>query len=108
MSLMFQTRKQRMKKHDIRPSALMAMVPSLVMGSIGAGWRPKGTLSDPASFAPTQSSVRLYEGRAVQHPQTDGSVDDGSLPNTIVEDHEGEVKAEGAHEGAHEKEMYKE
>lgn len=50
------------------------MVPSLVMGAIGAGWTPKGSLSDPASFDPSRSSTRLFSGHPDQHPQTDRSL----------------------------------
>lgn len=52
----------------------MAMIPSLVAGSIGAGWRPtEGTLSDPAGSDPSKSSVQLFSGHTVVHPDTDVS-----------------------------------
>lgn len=50
------------------------MVPSLIMGSIGAGWKPtSGSLSDPAGEDPSKSSVQLFSGRPQAHPETDVS-----------------------------------
>jgi len=51
----------------------MAMVPSLVASSIGAGWAPQpqsGSLSDPAHFDPSKSSAALWEGKIQIHPET--------------------------------------
>jgi len=49
----------------------MAMVPSLVASSIGAGWAPqKSGLSDPAHFDPSKSSAALWEGKIQIHPDT--------------------------------------
>lgn len=60
--------------NSIHPSALMAMIPSLVAGAIGAGWKPQeGTLSDPASSDPSKSSVQLFSGATAVHPDTDVS-----------------------------------
>lgn len=39
----------------------VAMVPSLVLGSVGGGWRPEGSLNDPAAHDPSASSMHLYE-----------------------------------------------
>lgn len=48
------------------------MVPSLIMGSIGAGWKPTtGTLSDPAADDPSRSSAQLWAGNVQVHPETD-------------------------------------
>jgi Ca2+-transporting ATPase len=60
-------------EHEIRPSALMAMVPSLVATSLGGGWRPDqgGSLSDPASIDPSRSSAALYLQGVSVHPDTD-------------------------------------
>ncbi|KAL8278631.1 hypothetical protein RQP46_008923 [Phenoliferia psychrophenolica] len=71
-SIVLKSRSKQMQQHDIHPSALMAMIPSLVAGSIGAGWRPtEGTLSDPAASDPSKSSVQLFSGHTVVHPDTD-------------------------------------
>jgi len=43
------------------PFSSVAMVPSLVLGSVGGGWRPEGALGDPASHDPSASSMHLYE-----------------------------------------------
>lgn len=60
-------------QHEIRPSALMAMVPSLVATSLGGGWRPDqgGSLSDPAAIDPSKSSAALYLQGVGMHPDTD-------------------------------------
>ncbi|KAK4701418.1 P-type Ca2+ transporter type 2C, partial [Phenoliferia sp. Uapishka_3] len=73
-SMVLKSRTKQMEQHDIHPSALMAMIPSLVAGSIGAGWRPTaGTLSDPAGSDPSKSSVQLFSGHTVVHPDTDAT-----------------------------------
>lgn len=47
---------------DMHPTYLMAMVPSLVIGSIGGGWRPEnGTLDNPAAHNPSSSTQQLVE-----------------------------------------------
>jgi P-type Ca2+ transporter type 2C len=49
----------------------MAMVPSLVASSVGAGWAPKTEgLSDPAQADPSRSSAALWEGKLQFHPDT--------------------------------------
>lgn len=45
------------------------MVPTLVATTIGAGWVPKGDLSDPANEDPSRSSAALYDGRITIHPE---------------------------------------
>lgn len=38
------------------------MVPTLVIGSVGAGWRPEsGSLDDPAAHDPSLSTQQLVE-----------------------------------------------
>ena len=50
----------------------MAMVPTLVASSVGAGWAPQTGpgLSDPGNFDPSKSSAALWEGRIQIHPDT--------------------------------------
>ncbi|KAM0750630.1 putative calcium-transporting ATPase [Meredithblackwellia eburnea MCA 4105] len=72
-SIVGKSRSKQMEKHDIHPSALMTMVPSLIAGSIGAGWKPTpatGSLLDPASADPSKSSVQLFSGGVQVHPDT--------------------------------------
>jgi Ca2+-transporting ATPase len=54
--------KKEIKAQGIQPSALMVMMPSLVLGSVGAGWKPQGgSLSDPAGSDPSPSTAHLAE-----------------------------------------------
>ncbi|CAE6427411.1 unnamed protein product [Rhizoctonia solani] len=51
--------------------SLMAMVPTLVVSSVGAGWAPKpGKLEDPAGSDPSKSSAALWRGQFQIHPDT--------------------------------------
>ncbi|GAA5987579.1 hypothetical protein JCM10908_002015 [Rhodotorula pacifica] len=55
-------REKQLKAMDMQPTHLMAMVPSLVIGSIGGGWRPEsGTLDNPAAHDPSLSTRQLVE-----------------------------------------------
>lgn len=59
-------------------SSMLAMVPSLVASSVGAGWTPKTEgLSDPAQADPSKSSAALWEGKLQIHPDT--KADDPAL-----------------------------
>ena len=60
-SIIRKSRTKQLSKLDIHPSSLMVMMPSLVLGSVGAGWRPEGSLSDPAASDPSHSTAQLYE-----------------------------------------------
>ncbi|GAA5983396.1 hypothetical protein JCM11641_007835 [Rhodosporidiobolus odoratus] len=61
------SRAKRLAEAGIQPTALMAMVPSLVIGSVGAGWRPvEGSLADPGSHDPSFSTQQLVEKGAGQ------------------------------------------
>ncbi|KII89872.1 hypothetical protein PLICRDRAFT_40040 [Plicaturopsis crispa FD-325 SS-3] len=72
-SFVIKSRSARVRDEESRmplPS-LMAMVPSLVASSVGAGWSPDhGQLSDPAHSDPSKSSAALWEGRLQVHPDT--------------------------------------
>ncbi|KAG8737501.1 hypothetical protein FRC12_017141, partial [Ceratobasidium sp. 428] len=51
--------------------SLMAMVPTLVVSSVGAGWAPQpGKLEDPAGTDPSKSSSALFRGQFQIHPDT--------------------------------------
>lgn len=56
------SRNKQLAAMDLQPTYLMAMVPSLVIGSIGGGWRPEsGTLENPAAHDPSASTQQLLE-----------------------------------------------
>ncbi|KAH9440162.1 hypothetical protein Pst134EB_030791 [Puccinia striiformis f. sp. tritici] len=77
-SFVKRSRKFLMKEKGIHTGALMTMVPTLVVTSIGAGWQPQRntdvSLADPASGNPTASTTRLWCDQVEVHPDTD--VDD--------------------------------
>ncbi|KWU41530.1 putative calcium-transporting ATPase [Rhodotorula sp. JG-1b] len=56
------SRDKQLKAMDMQPTYLMAMVPSLVIGSIGGGWRPEsGSMENPAAHDPSLSTQQLVE-----------------------------------------------
>jgi Ca2+-transporting ATPase len=70
-SMVLKSRSAQLKEHDIHPSSLLAMVPSLVASSVGAGWRPQqGSLADPAAADPSRSTAALWSGAVQVHPDT--------------------------------------
>ncbi|KAF8606411.1 calcium-translocating P-type ATPase [Ceratobasidium sp. AG-I] len=73
-SFVRKSRKQSANDQDsdigVFPS-LMAMVPTLVVSSVGAGWSPQpGKLEDPAGTDPSKSSSALWRGQIQIHPDT--------------------------------------
>lgn len=63
-SIVLQSRSKQMEKHNVHTVGLMAMVPSLVLGAIGGGFKPQdGNLHDPSASDPSKSSTQLYAGR---------------------------------------------
>ena len=61
-SIVRKSRSKQMEEQGIRPSALMAMLPAMVISAPGMGWRPQeGSMSDPAGSDPTRSSVQLFQ-----------------------------------------------
>jgi len=74
-SFVRKSRSQRVNDRDeddigVFPS-LMAMVPTLVVSSVGAGWAPQpGKLEDPAGTDPSKSSSALWLGQIQIHPDT--------------------------------------
>ncbi|SCV70468.1 BQ2448_1862 [Microbotryum intermedium] len=60
-SIIRKSRTKQLREHDIHPASLMAMIPSMVMGSVGGGWRPEGSLADPAAHDPSASTTQLFQ-----------------------------------------------
>ncbi|KAL7420199.1 plasma membrane calcium [Cryptotrichosporon argae] len=76
-SLVARSRAAQLKKADIQLPSLLAMVPTLVAGGVGAGARwvvPAGDnalgLSNPARD-PSRSAADLFNGKVQLHPDTD-------------------------------------
>lgn len=74
-SFVRRSRQFLLKEKSIHTGALMTMVPTLVVTSIGAGWQPERnhevSLGDPASSNPTASTTRLWCDQVEIHPDTD-------------------------------------
>jgi Ca2+-transporting ATPase len=72
-SFVRKSRTAQLHDADIQLPSLLAMVPTLVATTIGAGWAPQsgGSLSDPAGADPSKSSAALYAGSVQIHPETD-------------------------------------
>lgn len=64
---------KQLEKVNIYPTTLMAMVPSMVMATVGGGFRPEGYLGNPAAAEPSRSSTALYNGTPEIHPETQAS-----------------------------------
>ncbi|KAG9013997.1 hypothetical protein FRB94_000194 [Tulasnella sp. JGI-2019a] len=70
-SFVRKSRSARLQEAGIQLPSLLAMVPTLVMTSIGAGWQPQvGSLHDPSASDPSKSSAALYAGKIQMHPAT--------------------------------------
>ncbi|KAG8905804.1 hypothetical protein FRB99_008229 [Tulasnella sp. 403] len=71
-SFVRKSRSARLQEAGIQLPSLLAMVPTLVMSSIGAGWQPQaGSMTDPCAHDPSKSSAALYAGGKIQmHPET--------------------------------------
>ncbi|CED82819.1 calcium-translocating p-type atpase [Phaffia rhodozyma] len=72
-SMAFKSRSAMMEKKDIRPMSLLAMVPTLIASSVGAGWQPSSNDLGNPSQDPSASSVALWRGKVQIHPDTDKS-----------------------------------
>jgi len=73
-SISFKTKASRLEKAGVHTSSLLAMVPSLIMSSVGAAWRPNdegGSLSDPAGIQPNRGTTSLTAGNIQCHPESD-------------------------------------
>ncbi|KAF7327877.1 Calcium-transporting ATPase [Mycena kentingensis (nom. inval.)] len=71
-SFVIKSRTARMSQEQERPVSLLAMAPTLMMGTIAASsaWTQPGSLSDPTSNDPSRSSAALWEGKLQLHPGT--------------------------------------
>lgn len=70
-SISLKSRRKKSKDPKATYANLMAMVPTIVASSVGAGWQPtSGPLHDPANGDPSKSSAALWEGKLQLHPDT--------------------------------------
>ncbi|KAJ6513357.1 Ca-transporting ATPase [Mycena sanguinolenta] len=72
-SFVIKSRTARFSQDKERPLSLLAMAPTLMMGTIAAShaWTQPGSLSDPTHNDPSRSSAALWEGKLQLHPDTD-------------------------------------
>ncbi|KAJ7931426.1 Ca-transporting ATPase [Mycena leptocephala] len=71
-SFVIKSRTARLSQEKERPVTLLAMAPTLMMGTIAAShaWTQPGSLSDPTQTDPSRSSAALWEGKLQLHPET--------------------------------------
>ncbi|KAJ7158854.1 hypothetical protein C8R46DRAFT_1002629 [Mycena filopes] len=71
-SFVIKSRTARLSQEKERPVSLLAMAPTLMMGTIAAShaWTQPGSLSDPTNSDPSRSSAALWEGKLQLHPKT--------------------------------------
>ncbi|KAJ6577147.1 Ca-transporting ATPase [Mycena capillaripes] len=71
-SFVIKSRTARLSQEKERPVSLLAMAPTLMMGTIAAShaWTQPGSLSDPTHSDPSRSSAALWEGKLQLHPGT--------------------------------------
>ncbi|KAJ7475762.1 calcium-transporting ATPase [Mycena latifolia] len=71
-SFVIKSRTARLSQDKERPVSLLAMAPTLMMGTIAAShaWTQPGSLSDPTHSDPSRSSAALWEGKLQLHPAT--------------------------------------
>ncbi|KAJ7104244.1 calcium-transporting ATPase [Mycena belliarum] len=71
-SFVIKSRTARLSHDQERPVSLLAMAPTLMMGTIAASaaWTQPGSLSDPTHSDPSRSSAALWEGKLQLHPET--------------------------------------
>jgi len=71
-SIVLKSRSAQLKEKNIQPTSLLAMIPTLIATSVGAGWTPTSSnLADPSSQDPSASSQALAAGKITIHPDTD-------------------------------------
>ncbi|CAK5269233.1 unnamed protein product [Mycena citricolor] len=72
-SFVIKSRPARISQDKERPVSLLAMAPTLMMGTIAAShaWTQPGSLSDPTQSDPSTSSAALWEGKLQLHPATE-------------------------------------
>lgn len=70
-NMVLKSRSAQLKKKGIQPTSLLAMIPTLIATSVGAGWQPTSTdLANPAGHDPSASSAALNSGKIQIHPDT--------------------------------------
>jgi Ca2+-transporting ATPase len=88
-TIVTRSRTARLKKANIQPSTLLAMVPTVIAGTVAAGphWAQpispggmgaaagqglgQGGMGNPAAHDPSRSTAELFAGRVQMHPDTD-------------------------------------
>jgi Ca2+-transporting ATPase len=71
------SRTAKLRKADIQLPSILAMVPTLVAGTIAAGshWAqpvfPREAMGNPAQHDPSRSTAELFQGKVQMHPDTD-------------------------------------
>ena len=74
-SIVKRSRAKELEEQGVFPTTLMAMLPSMVLAMPAGGFRPDGSLGNPAAIEPSRSSSNLYRGAATLHPDTDTTSD---------------------------------
>ena len=77
-SIVAKSRSAQLKEADIQLPSLLAMVPTVIAGTVGAGARWVNQtnalgLADPAAQDPSRSVAELVAGKIQLHPETDPS-----------------------------------
>ncbi|KAL7414094.1 calcium-translocating P-type ATPase [Mrakia frigida] len=71
-SVVLKSRSAQLKEKNIQPTSLLAMIPTLIATSVGAGWTPTSSnLADPSGQDPSASTAALASGKISMHPDTD-------------------------------------
>lgn len=66
---MLKSRSAQLKKKNIQPTSLLAMLPTIVASSVGAGWRPEAGKSVLGGDGSGTDLALLVKGISV-HPDT--------------------------------------
>ncbi|KZO91541.1 calcium-translocating P-type ATPase [Calocera viscosa TUFC12733] len=70
-SFVLKSRNAQLHEAGVTLPSLLAMVPTLVAASVGAGWIPQsGSWSDPAGMDPSRSTAGLVDEGIQVHPDT--------------------------------------
>ncbi|KAG8942038.1 hypothetical protein FRC04_003886 [Tulasnella sp. 424] len=69
-SFVRRSRTAQLQEAGVTAPSLLTMIPTLMMTSVGGGWKQGGPLSDPAANDPSRSSAALFAGKVQLHPET--------------------------------------
>ncbi|KAG8927415.1 hypothetical protein FRC00_002114 [Tulasnella sp. 408] len=69
-SFVRRSRTAQLQEAGVTAPSLLTMIPTLMMTSVGGGWKQGGPLSDPAANDPSRSSAALFAGKLQLHPET--------------------------------------